>query len=203
MGPEKLISFRGIEDYFFHQVRGACANQNLIPSPHTEYYLVRMLSDFCHRNSLDVKGHDPDAPLAIRYLSSYHEDEEDQFHLLKHLGDFTLYTTGFFQDSLSKQLMDIEYFFTLGGSAYHRLHCILDRRTLQEAFCETFLELSSSFAQFAEVLCEISENSNISKSSDLLRLYEKWLVTKSQRLLKKLNDFGIFPSSLPPTSSSN
>ncbi len=46
---------------------------------------------------------------------------------------------------------------------------------------------------FVDVLAEISERSHLGTNSDLLRLYEKWLCTGSERLKAKLAEFGIHP----------
>jgi hypothetical protein len=44
-----------------------------------------------------------------------------------------------------------------------------------------------------DVLAEISEKASLTSDSDLLRLYERWLATKSVTLLEKLREKGILP----------
>jgi hypothetical protein len=201
MGSPSLIASRGLEDFFYHEVRQAFSNQQIDANPHTEFYLVHLLANFSHRSSSQDPEPQADTPLAIHYLNSLKADPEECIRLLKQLGDFSLYFAGFFQDSLCRKNMDLSYYMKMGGNAYHHIHTLLANSRFRDAFAETFLELASRFSQFVEVFCEISENSSISKNSDLLRLYEKWLSTGSQRILKKLHQFGIFPSSTPPSIS--
>lgn len=200
MGPTQVIIQKGLEEYFFQQVRSACLNQHLEASDHTEYYLVRLLSDFCRRETLYPKNWETDRPLAIQYLEIFQLGIMERIPLLKSLGDCTLYITGFFQESLNRSGLDINYYFSLGGNAYRKLHAIADQTQMLEVFQETFAELSERFPAFAEVLCEISENSEICRDTDLLKLYERWLVTGSKRILKKLHLAGIYPTLQEPSN---
>lgn len=193
MGQGNLISQKRLEEFFFHQVRHACRNLSLRTTPHTEFYLVRLLSEFCQSDKLYPDEVSKKTPLAIRYLECLQSEKEDGILLLRQLGDFTLYMTGFFQDSLYRSNVDIGYYFTLGGNAFHRLHSLADKAQMLEVFQETFFELASKFPSFVEVLWEVSESNKIGKDSDLLRLYERWLATGSQRILDKLQKAGIYP----------
>jgi len=194
MGHPSLIKAKGLEDFFYHQVRHAFSNQKIVAHPHTEFYLVRLLSDFCHINRLHNNEDGKEVPLAIRYLESLQADYTEGFRLLKHLGDFSLYIAGFFQDSLNRRNIDLDYYISMGGSAYHRLHFMIQSSKYGDTFRETFFELSAKFTKFMDALTEISESGKLSKNSDLLRLYEKYLSTGSERIRKRLNEFGIFPS---------
>jgi hypothetical protein len=190
---EKLIQTPGLEDYFRREIRLACEKQQIQTTPHTEFYLVQMLSKFCHRDSLFETHKTSETPLAILFLQSLEKGGIEGLKLLKHIGDFSLYISGFFQECLHRQKVDLGYYISMGGNAYYRLYSDSKDANFAEAFTETFLELSSHFIQFVDVLAEISENSNLLKDSDLLRLYEKWLATGSNRIQKKLNKFGIYP----------
>lgn len=204
MVQDRLIPQKGVEEFFFHQVRSAINNQNLSTHPHTEFYLVRLLSNFCQSDRLFPDEESKATPLAIRYLQSLELKRLDHVRgvqLLQELGDFTLYITGFFQESLQRSSVDLNYYFTLGGNAYHRLHTLGERSQMLEVFQETFLDLASRFPAYAEVLCEISENAPARRDVDLLKLYERWLTTRSRRLFKKLQEAGIHP--LPIHDSSH
>ncbi|KAB2843142.1 hypothetical protein F9K50_00435 [bacterium] len=191
----RLIHAAQVDDYFFEEVRSAFHKQKVRALPHTEFYLVRLLTDFCRRDNLySAPGHE-DTPLAILYLESLQSGGHEGLRLLKQIADFALYTSGFFQDSLLRQNIDLDYYASMGGSAYRRLHSRARETSHGEAFAETFRELSERFLHFVDVLAEISERSNILKDSDLLRLYEKWLSTGSERLKQKLEEFGIRPLS--------
>ncbi|HCU23595.1 MAG TPA: hypothetical protein DF383_01155 [Deltaproteobacteria bacterium] len=189
--PGRLIPAVGLEDYFRQEIRSAFQNQKVQALPYTEFYLVRMLSDFCHRDNLFASPDTEDTPLAILYLESLQSSGSDSLKALRWIADFALYSSGFFQDSLHRQNIDLDYYVKLGGNAYQRLHSRSHESNHGEAFAETFLELSRHFLRFVDVLAEISENSGLLKDSDLLRLYEKWLSTGSERIKLKLAEFGI------------
>ena len=58
-----------------------------------------------------------------------------------------------------------------------------------------FDELSDKFTAFVDVLGEISERTALTSNADLLRLYEKWLRTRSRRSGDILATRGIVPNS--------
>jgi hypothetical protein len=192
---EKLVRAAGLEDYFRTEVRAAISNQKVQASPHTEFYLVRMLADFSRVSALYEAHEHRETPLAIRYLQSLQAGRQEAFRMLKQLGDVALYISGFFQDSLNRRQVDLEYYISMGGNAYHRLSSLSRQHSIAESFEETFSELAARFVQYVDVLGEVSEKSQLFNASDLLRLYERWLSTGSERLKRKLNDHGIFPHS--------
>ncbi len=190
-----LIASERLEGYFYEQLNRAFSNQGIQANPHTEFYLVQLLTQFTHTRNLYREESFHEVPLAIRYLESLQSDNPEAFRLLKQLADFTLYISGFFQESLFRKKTDLGYYVNLGGNAYHRLHEMIACSRKAESLSEAFGELSCRFSVFADALCEINENSShkICKNSDLLRLYEKWLMTGSERIKRKLQEFGIYP----------
>ena len=109
------------------------------------------------------------------------------FASLRRLGDICLLITGIFPDSLRRKLVDLDYYFGMGGSAYAQLS-----RSQASAFGrDLFGELATKFVPFSNVLGEITEKSGLQSDSDLLRLYERWLLTGSGRLKSLLSKHGI------------
>lgn len=194
---EKLIRATGLEDYFRCEVQSALEHQKVKTNPFTEFYLVTMLSNFGRSTSLYSGPEEKETPLALLYLESLQVNPHEGFKLLKQLADFALYIAGFFQDSLNRKLVDLDYYIQMGGNAYHQLHSLSRIHSTADAFSETFLELAGNFIRFVDVLSEISENANVSTATDLLRLYEKWLSTGSERLQRKLQELGM-PTHLIP-----
>jgi hypothetical protein len=105
---------------------------------------------------------------------------------LRRLGDICLLISGFFADSLKRKLVDLDYYLGMGGSAYWKLSNLSDAGTL-------YRELAMKFKPFSDVLGEMSERSGLNSNSDLLRIYEKWLLTGSDRLKILLSEHGIAP----------
>jgi len=188
---ERLIQHTPIEEFFCRQVRRAIESQKVPASPHTEFYLVRLLSDFSSTQSLYPSEDQEETPLAILYLRSLHADRWQGIQLLKQLADFALYISGFFQDSLQIGKVDLDYYISMGGNAYHRLHSMNTPSGPCHAFSETFKDLGMNFTQYMDVLTEISESSSRQTDADLLKLYEKWLQSGSRRIQRKLHAAGI------------
>ena len=95
---------------------------------------------------------------------------------LKQIGDFSLFISGFFADSLHRKLVDVDYYVSIGGTAYTALS-----RYETDTFSPVFAELAEKFIRFVDVLSEVSERASLCSNADLLRLYERWLKTGSRR----------------------
>jgi len=188
----RVIEASGLEDYFRQEIQSVFQHQGIRVHPNTEYYLVRLLSDFGRSEQL-YNNEQEDQALAILYLQSLQDNGLGGLKLIKQIADFALYISGFFQDSLQRQNIDLSYYVAMGGSAYRRLHSRARDTSHGESFAETFRELSQGFVRFVDVLAELSERSKMSTDVGLLRLYEKWLSTKSERLKAKLQSLGIDP----------
>jgi hypothetical protein len=109
---------------------------------------------------------------------------------LRQVGDLSLFISGFFSDSLTRSLVDVDYYIQLGERAYGSLA----RQGRDDNFGDVFDELSEKFHSFVDVLCEVSERTSLTSNSDLLRLYEKWLRTRSRRSGDLLAARGIVPN---------
>jgi len=57
-----------------------------------------------------------------------------------------------------------------------------------------FDELAAKFTGRVEVLTEVSERSALTSKTDVLRLYERWMRTRSRRSEELLAEKGIVPN---------
>jgi hypothetical protein len=106
------------------------------------------------------------------------------------MGDTALFVSGFFADSVSGRLVDLDYYKAMGGFAYARLAQDEDPRIFGP---EVFSELAGRFTQFADLLSEISEQSQLATNQSVMRLYERWIQTGSRRVAALLAERGITP----------
>ena len=83
----------------------------------------------------------------------------------------------------------------MGGTAYGVLSEMENNRTNKIVY----EELSGKSQPFSNVLGEMSERSGVQSNKDILRLYERWMATGSDRLRKILSDHGIQPVSQSKT----
>ena len=111
---------------------------------------------------------------------------------LKQIGDLSLFISGFFSESLNRKLVDVDYYASIGGCAYHALSRRGDRHVL--AGVRRARRRSSS--DFVDVLSEVSERTSCASNVELLRLYEKWLKTGSRRSGQLLVERGVVPNAV-------
>jgi hypothetical protein len=174
-------------EYFKELVESSLARQHLRAGDMTEYYLVNLLCQYVRLDPAADTDHGE--PLAVRLARALQTGGVEQRARLRKLGDFSLFMTGFFSDSLHRRTVDVDYYVSMGEYAYGSLS------RAEDAFQEVFDELSRKFVGFSDVLADISERTALTSNNDVLRIYEKWLRTGSERDGQRLIERGIVPNS--------
>jgi hypothetical protein len=174
-------------EYFKELVEGALNHQRLATHELTSFYVVQLLASFLQR---PVGGdiHD-DKPLAVRLAEALESGGMQQRATLRQIGDVSLFTSGFFSDSLQRKLVDVDYYVAIGGFAYNALS-----RVETDMLSPVYAELGEKFVGFVDVLSEVSERTSCASNAELLRLYEKWLKTGSRRSGQLLVERGVVPN---------
>ena len=184
----RLLREQAAAEYFKELVESALARQHLQAGDLTEYYLVNLLCQFVRPDAANRFAGDGE-PLAFRLGQALKTGGSEQRARLRSLGDFSLFMSGFFPDSFNRRSVDVDYYVSMGEYAYGSLS-----HRDEDAFAEVFGELARNFVGFMDVLGDVSERTAVTSSSDLLRLYEKWMRTGSARDGQKLLDRGILPN---------
>ena len=184
------------QEFFRELVTDSLERQNVSTSPETEVYLVNLLNQFMTTDRLyrrDENGHPREEPLALMLKDALEEtNPQGQRALFRQVGDVSLYMAGFFQDSLARKVVDIDYYIGMGGVAYRQVAARVDEATMRALYGE----LGDKFATFVEVFADVSGRTQVPKSeADLLRLYDLWVRTKSDRAARALQEAGIVPNS--------
>jgi hypothetical protein len=176
-------------EYFKELVESALSRQHLRANELTSYYLVDLLCRFVRPDQRIPYNDDSAEPLALRLGRALESAGHEQRARLRNLGDFSLFMSGFFSDSLRRSVVDVDYYVSMGEYAY----ASLSRRDA-DAYGEVFSELSRNFVPFMDVLSDVSEQTSGRSAVDVLRLYEKWLRTGSPRDGQRLAGRGIVPN---------
>lgn len=190
-----------LPEFFQEKVNRAIHDLKVPVSPHAEYYLVNLLTSFTHSEKLfdrDEKGEIVDRALALRLFDAMMESPTKRIPILKKMGDVALYTSGFFGDSLCGKMVDIGYYIRMGYTAYSSVSQLITDQT-GKTLKELFDELAGNFTGLVNVLSDVADSSNLKTDQDLLRLYEKWLATGSDRVHALLCKEGITPNALIKT----
>ncbi|MCM0605106.1 MAG: hypothetical protein KA715_03375 [Xanthomonadaceae bacterium] len=179
-------------EYFRELITQTLSKQKIKTQPETEFYLVNLLGQFITTDTLfvrDQEGNLKDEPLVLKLKEAIETHEPTAQKLLfRQIGDVSLYTAGFFQESLGRKLVDVDYYIQMGGNAYQNV------AQRAEEMKKVFAELAERFSTFVDVLAEVSSvTTPKSSETDILRLYELWIKTKSERAEKALKEAGIIP----------
>jgi hypothetical protein len=191
--PRRVVVSSDLVEFFRNQVSEAKHDLRVDLSDLVEFYLVRLLCDFSHKSkNAPVPGSEP---LALMYKRACEGNVAQRAETLKNLGDVALYISGFFADFVEKQLVDLDYYIAMGGSAYGSLSGIVAAQHNGETFAELYLQLSKKFTALVDVLNQISEKAQAKRDSDqeLLKLYDRWARTGSDRIRKLLLEKGLLP----------
>lgn len=194
---EQLITETSLQEYFQTSVSDALENQNVEAAADTVHYVVNLLTSFSRAEALFERT--PDGvmirPLALLYAEAAEGPTvEDRNRALRRLGDVALFISGVFSQSLNRRVVDIDYYVSMGGSAYSHLSETMRASNHGRALSSIYYELASKFVAFVDVLGEVSEVSSCNNAIDVLRQYEIWLRTGSKRAAGRLRAVGIHPS---------
>lgn len=185
-----MISRMRPAEHFRELVSEAMEHQRVRTDEAALHYLSDLLACFVTREK------EPAEPLAIMYLKALGEGREMQARRMKELGDTSLFTAGFFPDSLSRSLVDVDYYTAMGRASYGRLAEMHASPNAKSPARTLFSELARKFTDFSDVLYEVSERCRLSSQRDILRVYERWLRTRSRLAERILRDAGIEPLAL-------
>lgn len=186
---DPLLQEQTPAEFFKDHIESALARQHLEPRGLTSYYLVDLLCRFTRPDLRIPFNDDQEAPLALRLARALDAGGIERRARLRNLGDFSLFMSGFFSDSLRRRAVDLDYYVSMGGYAYSSL-----ARRDSDAFGEVYAELGRKFVPFMDVLTDISERTGHTSGRDILRLYERWLRTGSKRTGDELARQGIAPN---------
>jgi hypothetical protein len=124
-------------------------------------------------------------------------DPAERFERLRTLGDGVLYGCGFFGDHFEARGVDPRYLRGLGTRAYGAAGSILRRGPESQTAPDLFAELALNFDAFVGVFSDVADATvamGIEDSRGLVKAYERWLKTGSDRLASALTSRGLMPT---------
>jgi len=201
---DQILVGKTAHEWFREMVGEVLTQRGLKVQEGTEFYLVNLLAGFLDREKLFVEEADGSVraePLALILLRAMEADRQRRARELRRLGDTALYMSGFFGDALARSVSGVDYYIAMGERAYGTL---AESERGQQG--ELFGELSDRFPQFVDLFAEIAELGNLRSNRGLVKLYERFLTTRSQRVAALLRERGVAlfagPSAERPRSGS-
>ena len=189
----RLIVSHDVTEFFRAEVISATSQLGVQLGEAAEFYLVRLLSDFSGRNS----GRAPSGePLAFMYKKATESCAAEQVQRFKDLGDVALYVAGFFTDSIERSMVDVDYYICMGGTAYRSLSALVGAQHHGDQFAQLYSQLAVRFTDLVDVLNQISDRSfdKTQRDTDLLKLYDRYARTGSERMRRMLLGRGLLPN---------
>jgi hypothetical protein len=177
---------RSVDEFFHEAVTAALEAVELEASEPAGWYIVGLLGEF-------TTARLPDEPLALKLASASTASgrPEDRVRTLKEVGDVSLYVAGFFAESLTHSLIDVDYYVGIGQTAYAQLARSLGK---SRSIGEVYEELAAKFPRFVDALAAVRKRVTIAElnaSDDIGRLYDIWLRTRDEWVEKKLRQAGL------------
>ena len=198
-----LITSMSVREHFRDALETATHNQEVELGNTTFVYVVNLLTEYCHSRALNAVSDDGRhlKPLALIYAEAIDAPlPEHRNRALQKLGDIALFIGGLFTDSLHRRVVDIDYYIGMGEAAYGSLHDSMPAGTDRFLTAELFDELCRKFAVLVDLLGEIAETSGLKSNSDVLRAYDIWLKTGSDRVRRQLIRNGVQPLTVNPSA---
>jgi hypothetical protein len=194
-------------DYFRQEIENISLNQGLYLAPEIKNYLSALLVKFLNTPQLclklpgeelicETKEHTPTQFwLEIQALPL-----KQQYYALQILGDYSLFTSGFFNERIKKSLLDMDYYQALGGKAYYRAGEIQENISAEKAL-NVFFSLSDSFKKVTDIFAELHDKTLLNNNDGLLKLFERWENSGSPHLERLLIQSGMMLNSNKKTGT--
>ena len=195
-----LVQCSSLREFFRDSVDTAMESNRLSADHHTSHYVVNLLTLFASADAWHeaTTGAPRRKALALMLADALDAPTQEQRCTnLQNLGDVALFVAGFFAGDFEDSVVDLDYYVSIGGTAYASLSAETRGTARGRAFGLVFAELSEKFQQFVDVLNDIRAPGS-SSDADLVRQYELWRTTGSARAARLLREQGVhlFPRSV-------
>ena len=195
---DRVVPVHNLRDYFRTSIEDVVVKQGVEVDPHATHYVVNLITLFSRSEELyeddgETYGLKPLALMLADATDARTAAERNYF--LQRIGDVALFIGGFFMESLASKAVDIDYYVHMGENAYGSLSEEIRGTFRGNVFADVYLELATKFQVLIDVLNEVRDSAREESDVDVLRTYEVWLRTGSQRAEKLLRQQGIVPIS--------
>ena len=196
-----IVAADSVSGFFQEVVEDAIKSRHVEATNGATSYLVALLADYAHPD--EHAGATLQKPLAFLLDEAMRTpNPAERFERLRALGDGVLYSCGFFGDHFEARGVDQKYLFGIGTTAYGAAGSILRVPQSADEKLDIFDELARKFGVFVDVLNDVADSTiamgtTSATSKSLLKVYERWLKTGSDRLAQALTSHGLTPTRGP------
>ena len=174
---------------FFHQAVGcAVSTEGGGVSDDGVFYLTNLLVE---------RGRTPDDPgpatLVDLQIRARERGGAAAVQSWRELGDRALYTSGFFRASIHRKNVSLDYYLSMGASAYDQLATVMRWTGSGGGFESIFEELAFQFERCSAVLQRVRDQVRAHTNADILSLYEQWMNHPDAVTEGQLAELGVVP----------
>lgn len=184
-----ILVANDVHGFFSETVGEALSAHKVELSGGAREYLVGLLVDFASKGSTDETLRRPVTLLLDEALQA---PATERFEKLKDLGDGSLRVSGLFREHLSARGVDVRYVSSVGATAYRSAAAL--RRGGDGL--DILGELAQKFGRLASALGEVADaifSGPLDSPEGVLRVYDRWQKTGSERLGRALIAHGLVP----------
>jgi hypothetical protein len=182
-----------IRGFFREAMTDAMRHTGVRLTDHAQVYVVHLMAEFS-RAERAFAGADPGERPALAIMMSRAADAEpdEALRIYKHLGDSSLVLSGYFPESIEKELVSRDYYAAMGENAYSSVAALCRPQAALSSVL--FEELAERFRDLVELL----EAMSISATKDaplsdkkILELVERYQKTGNREILEALKGHGV------------
>lgn len=190
-----LITACSTREYFREALGEAMRTSGIAVTETAQVYIVHLLSEFTRTDQVYGEA-TPGSQTALALMLSDAENAspENAAKIYKHMGDSSLYHSGFFTESVERETVSLDYYVAMGGRAYSSLSRLV--RDTKATASVLYDELSDRFEDLVGLLSSMSlhgEKTSRERLSDerILQLIERFKKTGKREVLEALAAQGV------------
>lgn len=182
-----------MREYFRETLQQSLKDGRVQLTETAQVYLVNLLTEFARSETAFAGTDRGDQPVFVELLARAQESEpQEALRIYKHMGDSSLYLSGFFGESVEKKAVSVDYYVSMGGSAYDAVARMM--RPTAATSSALFAELAERFPDLVDLLAAMSlhgEKSRKLNDASVLGLVDRYRRTGSREVLQALKAQGV------------
>lgn len=144
-----------MRSYFRETLEDSLRHRQTALSEGAQVYVVNLLTEFARSEHAFAGTDAGDKPFVVDMLARAQDSEpQEAVRIYKHVGDRTLYLSGFFPSAVEQGPSSFAYYVNMGGSAYDAVARLV--RPTAATSSALFSELADRFLELVDLLCAMS-----------------------------------------------
>jgi hypothetical protein len=190
-----LVTACSTREYFREALGEAMRTSGIDVTEYAQVYIVHLLSEFTRTDHVYGEAEAGESTaLALMLSNAENASPEAAAKIYKHMGDSSLYHSGFFTESVQREMVNVDYYVAMGGRAYQSLSRLV--RDTKATAAVLYDELSARFEDLVALLGNMSlhgEKTAPERLSDerILQLIERFRRTGKKEVRETLAAHGV------------